>query len=216
MKAFVTLLYSLVLSKQSQQHGRTLMDPLTNTNMNNNAVAFSHIQLYVDRVKDLHEYKRLEEQLNEFDAHCRNNNYRMSIAEKKATWKSITGDNEEEQYTPQNRDVVRQLLAGLGFRVTGARCQPQAQTNTKSVLVTSKDPKGLQILVTAVDPDHTNVKDELGFFDAGKWCGYCPASMYEECPKLISRLLGHSNRESSSLPSGTSEQTRDRRSGLRY
>ena len=55
----------------------------------------------------------------------------------------------------------QQLIAGFGFRITG--CYPDtsnssamgssSSNSTNSVLVTSSDPNGIQILVTAVNQD---------------------------------------------------------------
>ena len=47
------------------------------------------------------------------------------------------------------RDVVEQLISGLGFRVTASH----AGGGTRSVLVTSRDPAGAKFLVTARDQD---------------------------------------------------------------
>ena len=43
----------------------------------------------------------------------------------------------------------QQLIAGFGFRITG--CYPAINSSTNSVLVTSSDPNGIQILITTVN-----------------------------------------------------------------
>lgn len=111
-------------------------------------VSFSHVQLYVDCVENISVYKALEDTLND----------------------NIGGipRARDDVFVPQNRDIVTQMLAGLGFRVTGARVPSDAVvTNTRSVLVTSKDPEGVQFVVTAIDKHHGSGKaDEYRHFDA--------------------------------------------------
>lgn len=116
------------------------------------AVAFSHVQLYVDHVEDLQVYKDLEDRLNQFAAAAAASQDSDSLAQKKLLWRrGIAGNGTTtspppDPFCPQNRDVVKQLLSGFGFRVTGVRYG----SLTRSVLVTSRDPKGVQILVTCV------------------------------------------------------------------
>lgn len=114
------------------------------------AVSFSHVHLYVDHVEDLADYKEFEERLNKIDLGT-----------------SDHADIKDEAFVPQNRDIVRQLMAGLGFRVTAVRSFPTSTTNTKSVLVTSCDPNGVQFVVSAVDPQSNVAVDENDHFDAG-------------------------------------------------
>mmetsp|Transcript_404 Transcript_404/g.629 ORF Transcript_404/g.629 Transcript_404/m.629 type:complete len:706 (+) Transcript_404:471-2588(+) len=127
---------------------------------------------------------------------------RMEIRKCREMWKSTiyannNGENGKgfpqeaekgEDFISQNRDVVRQLLVGFGFRVTGARMNiireeeegssPNDTTttgningciNTRTVLVTSKDPVGVQIVVTALDQGSNlddGVVDEYCHFNA--------------------------------------------------
>jgi hypothetical protein len=158
------------------------------------AVAFSHVHLYVDRLKDIEVYKALEDRLNAFaeqvkavDSSSRTTqeaqgsltsklNTSSSLLEKQKLWKTIAavdgndGANDAEMpFTPHNRDVVEQLLAGFGFRVTAIRypgTTGSTTTNTRSVLVTSRDPQGVQILVTAMDPTSSVDRDPMRHFDA--------------------------------------------------
>jgi 4-hydroxyphenylpyruvate dioxygenase-like putative hemolysin len=111
-------------------------------------VSFSHVHLYVDQVEDVAVYKQLEDKLNKGDVAVHND---------------IT--QEDVSFVAQNRDIVKQLLCGFGFRVTGARMNPTT-SNTQSVLVTSKDPNGVQFVVTSVNPDSTVERDEISLFDA--------------------------------------------------
>ena len=170
-------------------------------------VSYSHVQLYVDRVEDLATYKALEEQLNAFSAaaaagtasqQTKELSLVLSLEEKRQLWRSLLVSTAETTTTdakvdttpqlspdtiifcPQNRDVVKQLLAGFGFRVTGARYNNNGST-TRSVLVTSRDPAGVQILVTAAataatadDDDDgeeavANKEDAMGMFGASEY-----------------------------------------------
>lgn len=112
------------------------------------SVSFSHVQLFVDRVEELSVYKELERRLNVFAEKTTTST--LSLVEKKDLWwnlsASAVGVLANQPYVSQNRDVVRQLLAGFGFRVTGI----QESSTTRSVLVTSRDPQGVQFVVTAL------------------------------------------------------------------
>ena len=152
------------------------------------AVSFSHCHLYVDSVADIDTYKNLESQLAEFASKCIcggdeiANKSGLDIEKGRVTWNSIVSPEDSRyagngtsrgaaEFVPQNRDVVKQLIAGLGFRVTGKRMASDngVESNTRTVLVTSCDPKGVQIVVTALDPGDNGVKeDKYAHFDAGK------------------------------------------------
>lgn len=138
------------------------------------SVSFSHLHLHVDSVEDVAVYKEMEAGLNQLSSR---------IAEMQAGSASSGLDTEmcrrvydniigrsspeklDEEFIPQGRDVVKQLISGLGFRVTGKRMV--GSSNTKSVLVTTKDPNGVQIVVTALNSDSTfSEKDKYGHFDA--------------------------------------------------
>ena len=101
-------------------------------------VKFSHIQIYADIVLGVDEYKQFEADTNSFHQDgCFD-----------------CGDKDHGVMPPtfvsSRRDVVKQLIAAFGFRVTG--CYPgtgAASRCTNSVLVTSRDPRGIQVLVTA-------------------------------------------------------------------
>jgi hypothetical protein len=141
-----------------------------------NRVSFSHVQLFVDHVEDLEAYKALESQLLTF---CERVNTLSRQEEKRRLWASLTTgvpdsniETSVESFSPQNRDVVKQLLVSPGFRITGSHYDD----DTRTVLVTSRDPAGVQILVTAVAPNSTTEtaqpaihQENCGsFFDAGK------------------------------------------------
>jgi len=139
------------------------------------AVSFSHVHLYVDALEDLKDYKALEDRLNLFAGKAKELDVKDAadaIQRKQSLWKSTRESSRDSlPFVPQNRDVVKQLLAGFGFRVTGVRYNGMhgVSTNTRSVLVTSRDPQGVQLLVTAIDTGSLVEKDEIGHFDAGKF-----------------------------------------------
>lgn len=88
--------------------------------------------------------------------------------------------NDDSYFKTQNRDVVRQMLAGFGFRITSARYATpppppppkhgdttttttrmirsscSSSSTSRSVLLTSRDPNGIQVLVTAA----TTIEDD--------------------------------------------------------
>jgi hypothetical protein len=133
-------------------------------------VSFSHIQLYADRIGDIDDYKELEESLNTFGLHSGNRDLILNdIHEIRKIWQTLyPSSTNQREFVSQNRDVIKQLLVGFGFRVTGYRFpDKQNQSNTRSVLVTSRDPNGVQIIVTAIDEDADTKADDYHHFDAG-------------------------------------------------
>lgn len=115
-------------------------------------VSFSHFHLYVDKVDDLASYKSLENNLNMFHASLDTKTMPLSIGDKRELWKSLLADDETNHsddvadFKPQNRDIIRQLIAGLGFRVTGYA----DRLSTRTVLVSSRDSDGVQIIISAM------------------------------------------------------------------
>ena len=156
---------------------------MLSSNENDPLVSFSHVQLYVDHVESLHVYKALEDKLNAFAEAAKSC---ATLEEKKTLWTATShpADTTEPPssstpfFCPENRDVVLQLLSSFGFRVTGARFTSQ----TRSVLVTSRDPNGVQIIVTAAaasvqNPSNNDKRVEdnslspsLRIFDRGQFC----------------------------------------------
>jgi len=93
-------------------------------------INFSHVHMYVDRLEKLEVYKDLECTMN----------HRVEI--------KIRGED-DLSFVPQGRDVVKQLICGLNFRVTGTH----EDEDTRSMLVTSKDPNGVKFVVSAKNND---------------------------------------------------------------
>ena len=147
------------------------------------SVSFSHLHLHVDSVEDVAVYKEMEASLNQLSSRIAEmqaagsenaamgdgpSSSGLDIEQCRKIYDDITGrtspEKVDEEFIPQGRDVVKQLISGLGFRVTGKR---MGSSNTKSVLVTTKDPNGVQIVVTALNSDSTSSKkDKHNHFDA--------------------------------------------------
>ncbi|KAI2500868.1 hypothetical protein MHU86_13588 [Fragilaria crotonensis] len=124
-------------------------------------ISFSHVHFYVDHLEDLETYKELENSLNSL---CRVN---TSTAALPRSWQDPTkgeSESEPQSFQSQGRDLVRQCLAGLGFRITGARYPSHGDedgtkaSNTRSVLITSRDSEGVQFVVTAIAPETKTVE----------------------------------------------------------
>lgn len=130
------------------------------------SVSFSHIQLFVDNVEAVDVYKTLEKQLNEFDA--AEKSFQGTPLERRQLWESIMGGTpRKEKFEPENRDILKQLMTGLGFRVTGHRFpSPSNSANMKSILITSRDPGGVQIIVSALASPLRSSSDDYVHFDA--------------------------------------------------
>ncbi|CAK0843865.1 unnamed protein product [Prorocentrum cordatum] len=106
------------------------------------SVRFSHVHIYADSLRPVEEIKGLSGSGGGFD-----------LPGGRALWtrlaqehgSPVTGERDPEAWSPSAQDVVEQLLVGLGWRVTGA-CTSK---DTRSVLVTSPDPDGVKVVVTA-------------------------------------------------------------------
>ena len=165
------------LSRRSSHRGSILeADIMTSTvtSPKQQAVSFSHVHLYVDKLQPLAYYKDLEGRLNEFADQTLAQGL-VTLAEKRSLWESLVIDTpwagrSPDNFAPHGRDVIEQLLAGFGFRVTAARMITRSsQVNTNTLLVTSRDALGVQFLITAppsVD-QITTPDDAMAFFDAG-------------------------------------------------
>jgi len=123
-------------------------------------VRFSHIQIYADELLGIDEYKQFEADttsIHEEECFDRADASAGSPTSRdRQTW-----DVTPPKFVSSRRDVVKQLIAAFGFRVTG--CYPgtgSAPSCTNSVLVTSSDPRGIQVLVTAQDANAQRDSEE--------------------------------------------------------
>ena len=170
-------------------------------------IRFSHVHLYVDRLCELSTYKEFEDSLNQFQEkydempageekneveECGNS---PSVDVGRQLWQSITKQNVDddnsmvEEFVSHGRDIVKQLIAGFGFRVTGCH----ATSHTSTVVVTSKDPNGIQIVVSAMKRGDENMHEHeedtnAAVEDNGPYHHFAPSS--------ITRFYqAHSNRQ---------------------
>ncbi|KAL3766600.1 hypothetical protein ACHAW5_002016 [Stephanodiscus triporus] len=169
-------------------------------------IKFSHVQLYVDRVLPVREYEELEAAIAKFhDGDDDDDDDRAGAS--------------SSSFATHGRDVVRQLIAGLGFRVTGRYPESDAggtRAATRSVLVTSSDPDGARILVTSLGEesdadgrrggdeshDHDDHDDDDGrylhfdpsnvrrFYDAHRDRQGVAVLAFEVGPGLLDRIFG--------------------------
>ena len=174
-------------------------------------VSFSHVQLYVDAIANLDVYKELEDHLNQLAEHINEDlhqnasatlgedaldvvKYRelyQTIESSPFTSKDshIDNDTNQSEFRSQGRDVVRQLIAGLGFRITAeAHCH-----GTRSVLLTTSDPRGVQIVVTALAQAGDDINDD----DAGS--GAKAKYDHFDSSHLSRFFSAHSNRQGISV-----------------
>jgi hypothetical protein len=134
-------------------------------------ISFSHVHLYVDHVKDVEEYKQLEDRLNAFDEAMAKEETLLTADAKRKLFQSLSHDSNGE-FVTEGRDVVKQLIACFGFRVTASRFPSVNRTNTRSVLVTSRDLEGVQFVVTSIDETPDSEKDQYQHFDASKYASF--------------------------------------------
>ncbi len=123
-------------------------------------IKFSHIHCFVDRVADVNYYKEFEDSINNFHKTFDDDKGlgdTIDVYHGNQVWRSMSDLPKDEypEFTSNCRDLVKQLIAGFGFRVTG--CYPDNNASlvsgTKSVLVTAKDPNGIQILVSSLNEE---------------------------------------------------------------
>lgn len=107
---------------------------------------FDHIQWYVNSLEPLETYKGFEKRLNQFTQQLGTENVRHKIEEGRQVWSSVAGPGEElKEWTSFNRDIVRQLMTGAGFRVTG---QFKGAATT-AYQISSVDSQGVRFIVSA-------------------------------------------------------------------
>lgn len=156
-------------------------------------LSFSHVHLYTDKLQDVSVYKELERNVNalgQFIAHDHDNgtdnhdkigqyqNLWNEILQKGAT--TVTTDTDATASTthnpctfvPQNRDIVQQLIVGLGFRITAtytnSNHDPQQQNHGTHLLLTTQDPHGVQFVISSKDtaPNKDNVQEHTDITSA--------------------------------------------------
>ena len=143
---------------------------------NDVSLSFSHVHLYVDRLEDVDIYKQLERDLraaSEAGIHVDGSTDDLDHETYREMWNAVaSADNKStgDPFVTQGRDVVKQLIAGLGFRVTASTEGVQGikgPMNTRSLLVTSRDPGGVQYVVSAINNEKSaDSNNDYCHFDA--------------------------------------------------
>lgn len=182
-------------------------------------IRFSHVHLYVDGVCELSAYKEFEDSLNLFQKNYDemkavkgtdgvNESGHLNVDVGRQLWQSITKQNmhdgtSAEDFASHGRDVVKQLIAGFGFRVTGCH----ATSHTSTVVVTSKDPNGIQIVVSSKKSDDEDddvdveeasaaVKDnDYHHFDPSNITGFYQAHSDRQGIAVLAFEVGHGGLE---------------------
>ena len=144
-------------------------------------IQFSHIHLYVDRVSSINEYKTLEASINTFyDRFDSDGNADgtssdgvhgrpLDVKRGQKIWESLHyHTSTDAEFVSHGRDVVKQLIAGFGFRVTGCYPEVNAADGTggsgmNTVLITSSDPEGIQIFVSSLNANGEGDAEYLHF-----------------------------------------------------
>ncbi|GFH51726.1 hypothetical protein CTEN210_08202 [Chaetoceros tenuissimus] len=123
-------------------------------------VAFSHVHIYTDHIEELSIYKELEDKLNKFGDSVKDlDDLHLNIEKERELWKTEYMDqNDIPTFVPQNRDIVKQLLVGLGFRIIAIR----DDEFTRNVVVTTKDPNGVQFVVSSRKNTNKQHEENIG------------------------------------------------------
>lgn len=127
---------------------------------------FHHVQMYVDELQPLENYKKMEKILNRlaamgtsYDPFSGRVTYLEPdtalperLREGRERYEELCKEFDYEladpaKFTPAKQDVVEQLIFGLGWRVTAE----YVGAGTRSVLVTSQDSRGVKIVATALE-----------------------------------------------------------------
>lgn len=164
---------SVIAANEDQSSAPTAVD-----------IQFSHIQLYVDTVHPTVEYKMLEASITKFQELFPMNDSGGGFVDTSSgeqVWRSMMREEGLQKeaadatkgeggtvlpFTTHGRDVIKQLIAGFDFRITGCYPPPSSDDNhgisrcgTRSVLVTSNDPNGIRILVTSLTEEEEEAND---------------------------------------------------------
>jgi len=118
---------------------------------------FSHLHYYIDYLKTVEEYKRLEDKLNDFAKLVVRSadGLGYDVEAGRAAWLGLKAKHGEpsfaemdpEKFSPGAQDLVEQSLVGVGWRITGQHSGP----GSSSVLVTGPDPDGVHLIYTALN-----------------------------------------------------------------
>jgi len=148
---------------------------------------FHHVHIYVDSLKPLPYYKKVELQLNQlahegsFDPFSGGMRFLESskvlparVGMGNQVWKELCEKNgidfvDAVNFSSDGQDFVEQLIVGLGWRITAQF----TGSTTRSFLVTSQDARGVKFIVSALDEnseketlyDHFEGRHLVRFFE---------------------------------------------------
>jgi len=187
---------------------------------------FHHVQCFANSLLPLKHYKDLETRLNtlankghfdpfsggmrflEPDAHL------DRVHEGRRLWEETTDKLQPETWTGEGQDLAEQLVVGLGWRVTAEHIGG----GTRTLLVTSSDPCGVKVCITA---PHTDCRSSCNSDGSPASCSTASDSSTQEdglydhfALKLVERFkTSHSGRQveptskQSSYPDGSHSAT---------
>jgi hypothetical protein len=143
-------------------------------------VQFDHIQMYVDDLQSVEQYKKMEAQFTKFATELKASGD-MSVKNGRELYvskfkdESAVTDVDPASYQNNNLDLAQQMICGLGWAVTGSN-----QSNgTYSVLLNSPDADGAKFILTtkASESEPAAKKQNVGgadfdHFSVGKVDGF--------------------------------------------
>ena len=122
---------------------------------------FHHLHFYCDDLKPTEEYKKMEEQLNNFGkAFPYDSSKRVDLENGRKAWEEVTGKPADpSSYIPQGQDIVTQLLHGVGCRVTGEHVG--SADTARSLCVRFNDNRGVQFIITSKNKLNTAKRPKM-------------------------------------------------------
>jgi 4-hydroxyphenylpyruvate dioxygenase-like putative hemolysin len=113
------------------------------------------LHAYCDALRPIEEYKKLESKLNAFDDILSKDLSEIELDTEAGREKwlglrashgdPVTGHLEPDAYDASGKDIVEQLLVGMGYRITGKH----EGTDVQTVVVSSRDANGVKFLISA-------------------------------------------------------------------
>lgn len=128
---------------------------------------FHHVQMYVDTLRPLAEYQEMEQSMNKFNSVLFGAEGK-SEDELAKLWPTLGGSAVD--FSPSGQDIVDQMIHGLGWRIIGHH----SGSTSDSVLISSKDDKGVKFIITARTSDderqskRQKAVEEFGHFSGEK------------------------------------------------
>ena len=115
---------------------------------------FDHVEMYVDKLRTLEEYKKMETEFNAFtnelELTLKDGDLRAAVPRGKEIWQKHHEGAflDPAAYCAANQDPVEQLITAMGWRITAA----YSKDGIVSYQLTSSDPSGAVFICTAKAP----------------------------------------------------------------